>query len=207
MDNLFNDSNPFEDTVQNTRISIDELYDNKKEKDLKKLAVYKKVLARIHSRIKTTSRQRNHNQFCWFVIPEMMLGAPLYDSANCIAYVMKELKDNGFVIKYTHPNLLFISWKHYIPKYVREQIKKERGIIIDENGNIVEEENTNKKVPEKEEENINNLMMNNKVNPNSVNQNSTDKSKDYKSTNSYKPTGNLIYNTDLLKKVEDKIGR
>ena len=64
------------------------------------------VLNRIHTRIKVTSRQNNNEQFCWFVIPEVILGAPKYDAPSCIVYVVNELKENGFKVKYTHPNLL-----------------------------------------------------------------------------------------------------
>ena len=44
---------------------------------------------------------------------------------------MDKLTTNGFVIKYTHPNLLFISWKHWIPSYVRTEFKKKTGKNID----------------------------------------------------------------------------
>ena len=89
------------------------------------------VLTRIHTRIKVTSRQNNNEQFCWFVIPEVILGAPKYDAPSCIVYVVNELKENGFKVKYTHPNLLFISWKHYIPGYVRSEFIKQTVKNID----------------------------------------------------------------------------
>ena len=47
--------------------------------------------------------------------------------------------ENGFLVKYTYPNLLFISWRHYIPSYKRIEIKKRYGFKIDGFGNLVKE--------------------------------------------------------------------
>ena len=124
----------------NDKINLDDLYERKKQDDLSKLSNYKKILARIHHRIKLTSRQKNDNQFCWFVIPEVILGVPKYDQGACIAYVMEKLDENGFSITYTHPNMIFISWKHWVPGYVRSEIKKRTGVAIDGYGNLVNED-------------------------------------------------------------------
>ena len=57
------------------------------------------------------------------------------------AYVIEKLRENGFIIRYTHPNLLFISWKHWVPSYVRnEDFKKKTGQQVDEYGNLVKKE-------------------------------------------------------------------
>ena len=56
---------------------------------------------------------------------------------NCTSYIIEKLIDNGFMIKYTHPNLLFISWRHYIPHYERAKIKKNTGVSVDGWGNVV----------------------------------------------------------------------
>ena len=124
MENIFNNRH---DVDQVDKVNMDDLYEKKQQSDLLKLKTYKMVLTRIHTRIKVTSRQNNNEQFCWFVIPEVILGAPKYDAPSCIVYVVNELKENGFKVKYTHPNLLFISWKHYIPGYVRSEFKKQTG--------------------------------------------------------------------------------
>ena len=68
------------------------------------------------------------DHYCWYVIPEMMIGIPNYDHEGCVAYCIDELKDNGFIIRYTHPNLLLISWNHWIPGYVRNELKKKTGM-------------------------------------------------------------------------------
>ena len=121
------------------QIDLDELYDKKREHDLSKLEIFNKLLGRIHSKIKMTSRQRIDEQFCWFVVPEMMIGIPRYNHAECVAYLVDKLQTNGLYVKYTHPNLLLISWKHWIPGYVRSEIKKKTNIAIDGYGNVLEE--------------------------------------------------------------------
>ena len=68
-----------------------------------------------------------------------MIGVPKYDVSACIAYIIDQLKQNGFMIKYTHPNLIFISWKNWVPDYVRNEIKKQTGTKIDGNGNIIQD--------------------------------------------------------------------
>ena len=109
---------------ENTKLNLDDLYEKKKKQDLNTLSVYNKILNRIHARIKTISRQQTADQYCWYVIPEMIIGVPKYDNGACIAYIIDKLKENGFVVRYTHPNMLFISWKHWVPSYVRQEIKK-----------------------------------------------------------------------------------
>jgi hypothetical protein len=121
------------------QIDLDELYDKKREHDLSKLEIFNKLLNRIHTKIKMTSRQRIDEQFCWFVVPEMMIGITRYNHAECVAYLVDKLQSNGFYVKYTHPNLLLISWKHWIPGYVRSEIKKKMNVSIDGYGNVVED--------------------------------------------------------------------
>ena len=178
------------------KINLDDLFErNHKLTDLR-TNIYKKILNRVHAKIKHTSRQRNSGQFCFFIVPEFLVGTPRYDSAACIAYIMDKLIENNFVIKYTHPNLLFISWKHYIPKYKRVDFKKKYGYTIDGFGNKVND----KKKKETSEDNINNLLL--KKGDISVN---AKKKEDinYTQISKYKPTGNLIYNNALLRKIED----
>ena len=194
MDNIF--LNNDDDNPNNTKINLDELYEYKKQCDINLLNSYTKVLNRAHVRIKQTSRQKNNAQCCWFLVPEVMIGVPKYNTASCIAYVIDKLKDNGFGVKYTHPNLVFISWKHWIPDYVRSEVKKKTGTIIDGYGNVME----SKKDQPLDMSNPNNLL----VTANDSNKKLSIK-KEFTPINSYKPTGNLVYNNDILKKLEDKL--
>ena len=179
----------------NEKLNLDDLYERTRETSQTKIKTYQKILARIHSRIKAISRQRNNNKFCMFVIPEFILGIPRYDIAECTNYVIEKLTDNGFQLKYTYPNLLFISWQHYIPKYQRSEIKKKTGVAIDGFGNVVSKKNKNNR----DDSNPNSLLL---MDKNVKMKDGKKKPSNFKSTSSYKPTGNLIYNTNLLEKID-----
>ena len=187
------------------KLNIDDLYEKKRQYDLNKLALFNKILNRIHVRIKTTSRQKTDEQFCWFVVPEVIIGVPKYDQALCIAYLIDKLKDNQFNVRYIHPNTLFISWIHWVPSYVRGELKKKTGIIINEFGLRVDEtddtNNQNKLILEPA--NPNDFMLNIK-NQDNPNEKGKPPKKDYTPIASYKPSGNLVYGDDLLNKIDSK---
>ena len=220
MDNLFYSREEEDEDVENVRkINLDELYDTKKEKDLQKMQVFNRILNRIHTKIKTTSRQKINSNFCWYVVPEVMLGIVNYDRVMCISYIIAKLEENDFQVRYTHPNLIFISWGHYIPTYVRTEFKKKTGISIDEHGNKKEDGNDNSEGGgggggirlitnsggEDSNGNLDHTLLNRNKTSSSSNANSNIVKKEYKPINSYKPTGNLVYSNDFLKKIDERI--
>ncbi len=191
-DSLYNFNEKSDNVEDSIKLNLDELYVKKQQQDMNILNNYNKILIRIHNKIKYISKQLVNEQHCWYVMPEIMIGIPKYDVKDCIAYVIEKLRNNGFIIRYTHPNLLFISWKHWVPTYVRNEIKKKTGKQVDEYGNLV---NKNDENESRENNNYNNLILNNK--------NKNNKSKnDYKDIKSYNPSGNLIYSNNLLKKLD-----
>ena len=181
------------------KVNIDELYEKKRKQDLNKLDLFNKILNRIHVKIKTISRQKVDEQACWFLVPETMIGVPRYDQAGCIAYLISKLQTNGFNVRYIHPNLLFISWNHWVPSYVRTEIKKKTGITLNEYGKKVEEEE-DPDVKTIEPSNPNDYMLRDQ----NMEQKGKPLKKEYTPIKSYKPSGNLIYDDDLLNKIEDK---
>jgi RNase P subunit RPR2 len=174
------------------KINIDELYEKKRQIDLSKLELFKKILNRIHVRIKTTSKQSINEKCCWFVVPEIIIGVPKYDQSGCIAYLMNALQENGFNVRYFHPNTLFICWEHWVPSYVRNEIKKKTGIVINEYGERIGEDNTDGDDGQE-------------INHQTDDIHQIKNSKKYTPINSYKPSGKLVYSEDLLNKIENKI--
>lgn len=182
------------------KLNIDELYEKKRQYDLKQLELFNKLLNRIHVKIKTTSKQKIDGQFCWFLVPEIIIGVPKYDQGACIAYLMDKLKENGFNLKYIHPNTLFISWMHWVPSYVRTELKKKTGIVVNEYGQKIDDTgNDTKQITDSS--NPNESMFNLKNTNQSV---SKKENKNYTPIKSYKPSGNLVYNDELLNTIEDK---
>ena len=192
------------DNEESYKINIDELYEKKQQRDLNTLNTYNKILSRIHNKIKYTSKQTITEKFCWYIIPELVLGVPKFDHTSCTAYIIYKLRDNGFVVKYTHPNLLFISWNNWIPSYVRNEIKKKTGIQVDSFGNELNNDESNQNI--NTDNNFDNIVLSKKLNFNSDSRNEVKdnkKSNDkFKKIDSYKPSGNLIYSNDLFKKMQ-----
>jgi hypothetical protein len=174
------------------KMNIDELYEKKRQQDLNKLALFNKLLNRVHVRIRTISRQKVDEQFCWFLVPETILGVPKYDQAACIAYLMDKLKHSGFIVRYVHPNLLFISWIHWVPQYVRTEIKNKTGVKINEYGQKIEDEDGEK------------IVLNQQESDKNDNQKLKQQKKEYTPIKTYKPSGSLVYDDDILNKIENK---
>lgn len=183
------------------KVNIDELYEKKRKQDLNKLDLFNKILNRIHVKIKTVSRQKVDEQACWFLVPETIIGVPRYDQAGCIAYLISKLQTNGFNVRYIHPNLLFISWNHWVPSYVRTEIKKKTGVTLNEYGKKIEENDEDIKTITNEPSNPNDYMLRGQ---NADQKDGKGPKKEYTPIKSYKPSGNLVYDDELLNKIEDR---
>lgn len=184
----------------NGRIDIDALFEKKQQKDLKQLSIFNKILNRIHNRIQLTGRTKSIDKHVFFNVPDFIFGEPLYNQGDCVGYLVVNLEDNGFHVRYIHPNTLFISWKHWVPSYVRNEIKKKTGKIIDAQGNIIGDKNA-----PKEDEDTNDPNDPNSQLFNNGKQQSGKPGKDFRSIDQYKPSGNLVYNNDLFEKLEKKL--
>ena len=172
-------------------LNIDELYETKQKIDINRVSLYNKLLSKVHNKIKIASKQRINNQFCYFVMPEILIGFPNYDFNECLIYIVNLLENDGFLTKYIHPNLLLISWNHWIPEYVRNEIKKKTGKVINKFGIEVENEYTNKD-KQKTLEGKKNVRFetSNESSKKSVNDN-------------YVPSGKFIYSNELLDTIRD----
>lgn len=201
-DFFYNFSNKIDNEDESLKLNLDELYNKKQQQDLNVLNNYNKILQRIHNKIKYVSKNIVNDNCCWYLMPEMVIGVPKYDYKDCTAYTIEKLRTNGFIVRYTHPNLLFISWKHWVPTYVRNEIKKKTGNVVDEYGNIINNDETNDNNNNNNAfniENKDNILFSNNKQIKNINTSST---KEYKDVKSYKPSGNLIYNNSLLEKLQ-----
>ena len=212
------------------KINLDDLYEKRKTQDQAKLYTYNKILSRIHAKIKLTARQQVNQQFCWFVVPEIILGVANYDHFGCVEYIIEQLSKNGFRIQYTHPNLMLISWKAYVPTYIRTEFKKKTGIEIDENGEPIYDDGAdgggggggndgnnngirggnNTNASSNDPASLNALLYKNgkgraPTGGSGGGGSNTVVKKDYTPINNYKPTGKLIYNDSLFQHIENKL--
>jgi len=183
-----------QDTVN--KINIDDLFARKQRRDLKQVSIYNKLLNRVHKRITATTRGRSTDTHVWFNVPEYIFGEPVYDNADCTGYLVAKLDAEGFNVKYMHPNTLFVSWNDWIPSYVRNEVKKKTGILLDEKGNIKKKAGED----DADDNDVNSIMLNDKQPTQG-----TKSQKQYTDTKDYKPTGKLVYNQDMLERLEKKV--
>ena len=97
-------------------INIFNLNQSRDEKEVKKIEIYRKVLDKVHFKIQENSKR--NISFCFYTIPNFILGLPAYDHLSCADYIVDKLRKNGFIVLYTHPNLLYVSWNH-IPSSIK----------------------------------------------------------------------------------------
>jgi hypothetical protein len=161
------------------KINIDKLYETKQKNDLNKLDLYTKLLLKIHTKIKTASRQRNSDNFCSFIMPEILIGYPNYNLSDCLVFIIDSLETNGFLTRYIHPNLLFISWNHWVPKYVRDEYKKKTGILINSVGEPINKDKSVIRFNEPKKEN--------------------------KPSSDFKSSGKFVYDDILLESIKEKL--
>ena len=138
-----------------SQINMKDLYSKINEKSLKRMELYDSILKKCHNRILYNSSLQR--KYCFYQIPEFIIGTPLYDINELRNYVMNSLKTNGFDLLYVEPNWLFIHW----------DVKGPKG-----------------------------LTKNTDVTKNIKQQ--------YKSTDTYQPTGNMVYDDSSLMNMADK---
>ena len=138
-----------------SQIDMKELYSTINEKTLKRMELYDSILKKCHSRILYNSGiQRS---YCFYQIPEFVIGIPLYDVSELKNYITNSLKTNGFEIMNIEPNWVFIYWN----------VKGSKGLI--KNTDITKKPNSQ-----------------------------------YKSTETYKPSGGFVYDDSSLMNLSDK---
>ena len=89
-------------------LNIKELHRTIDIKRQNRMKCYEIILEKIHKKIIYTTKKEQ--SFCIYVIPEYIIGLPMINNNECTEYVIKKLNENGFFVKYTFPNLLYISW-------------------------------------------------------------------------------------------------
>jgi hypothetical protein len=134
---LDNDLEGKNDIRKPEKLNLDDLFIQKQKRQIKQINTYNKILNAINKKILFVSRRTKNNNFIWYNVPLIVLGYTDYDPNECIAYLAIKMEENGFSSQFIPPNTLFITWAHWIPSYVRNEIKKRTGIIIDSNGNKI----------------------------------------------------------------------
>jgi hypothetical protein len=54
-------------------------------------------------------------------VPPFILGLPKLDMEDCVVYLVWQLRQAKFEVRFTWPNLLYISWQHHEGEYLTRQ--------------------------------------------------------------------------------------
>jgi len=98
-----------------------DLYDKRKSKDASRLRAYNKILEQIYNRIRVSSKLPNSQCYLLYTVPPFILGLPKIDIEDCVIYLIYQLRHAKYEVRYTPPNMLYISWLHHEKSYLTEQ--------------------------------------------------------------------------------------
>uniref|UniRef100_A0A6C0D776 Uncharacterized protein n=1 Tax=viral metagenome TaxID=1070528 RepID=A0A6C0D776_9ZZZZ len=106
---------------QPPKLQPQHLFEKREKRDKARLRAYNQLLEQIQHRIYTTSQLPGNPSYLVYNVPPFILGLPSMDLQDCIVYLVFQLRQNGFEIRFTYPNLLYISWASYEKEYFMKQ--------------------------------------------------------------------------------------
>jgi len=106
------------------KLNIYDLYRDVNTKKEKKHTIYNDILYKIHDKIKKTTGKEKFKIV--YDVPEFVFGLPSYNLNHCNAYLIKHLRNNGFLVKYYFPKILYISWD---PSEIKEYKNNNKKIL------------------------------------------------------------------------------
>lgn len=213
-----------------TKMNMEELYEKRRKRDEKQAMIYRKVLSRAHDHIRRVAK-KGGLPCTWFSIPPVVMGVPNYDQAGCIAYLLDQLQENKFVVRFYYPNHLFITWNHFVPKYVRDEIHQKTGVEVDEYGNPVPQEEEEEDVDPRQSDAYHRLAqsalaINNKNKRSATSASSSDgnptmsgggsggagrgrarngNGNAFTPIDAYRPSGKMVYREDTLNRLQNRL--
>jgi hypothetical protein len=106
---------------QTPQLDPSELYDKRRSKDAGRLRAYNKILEQIYNRIRALSKLPNAQCNLLYTVPPFIFGLPKIDLEDCVVYLIYQLRHAAYEVRYTSPNLIYISWLHHEKSYLVEQ--------------------------------------------------------------------------------------
>ena len=107
--------------IEVPRMEPKDLYDRRVRRDHARLRSYNTLLEQIFHRVYATSQLSGNTSSILYNVPPFVLGLPKLDMEDCIVYLVWQLRQNGFEVRFTWPNLLYISWRHHEGDYLTKQ--------------------------------------------------------------------------------------
>ena len=91
-------------------INVNQIQEIHYQRLRKRVDVFAKGLKQCYRVIRQSVERED--QWCIYTILEIIFGNPLYKIPDCANYVYRNLKKNGFTVKYIFPNHLVIMWSY-----------------------------------------------------------------------------------------------
>ena len=107
--------------IQVPHLEPKDLYDRRIRRDYARLRAYNTLLEQIYQRVYSTSQLSGNTSSVLYSVPPFILGLPKLDMQDCIVYLVWQLRQSGFEVRFTWPNMLFISWMHHEGAYLATQ--------------------------------------------------------------------------------------
>jgi hypothetical protein len=107
--------------IQVPHLEPKDLYDRRIRRDYARLRAYNTLLEQIYQRVYSTSQLSGNTSSVLYSVPPFILGLPKLDMEDCIVYLVWQLRQSGFEVRFTWPNMLFISWRHHEGAYLATQ--------------------------------------------------------------------------------------
>jgi hypothetical protein len=104
--------------IQPPTFDLSELYQKRRTKDSARLRAYSKILEQIHHRIRTISRLPQSMSYTVYTIPPVILGLPRIDMEDCATFLVYTLRHEGFDVRFSYPNMLYIDWSKHERQYL-----------------------------------------------------------------------------------------
>ena len=95
--------------------------DKRKSKDASRLKAYNKILEQIYNRVRVISKLPNSPCYLLYTVPPFILGLPKIDLEDCVIYLIYQLRHAGYDVRYTPPNMIYLSWVHHEKSYLVQQ--------------------------------------------------------------------------------------
>lgn len=111
-------------------ISLSNLYRKRFDREKTRLETYQQIYRKVMNKIMFVNNVYEGTEYLYSV-PPFISGKPLFDARSCVAFVMVKLKKKGFIVKYVHPNLIYVNWQ-IDPKHFPENKKKQMFIDNEE---------------------------------------------------------------------------
>jgi len=112
-------------------INIYTLNNNRDLRIKKRFEYFSEIFGKCCNRIKSVSKNRD---YCFFRIPQIVIGIPIFNVKNCCDYIYEILVNKGFKVSQIHNDHLLIYWGH-VPSYISnpnmENSKKYRLDLIE----------------------------------------------------------------------------